>query len=85
MQALRTSLLKEPVATPPPVDELIIEPGQGIKHYWRELWRYRELFVFLAWRDITVRYKQTAIGVLWAVIRPLLTMFFMISYQTRAL
>ncbi len=75
MQALRTAFLKAPVATNPAQDELIIEPGQGIKHYWRDLWRYRELFVFLAWRDITVRYKQTAIGVLWAVIRPLLTMF----------
>lgn len=54
--------------------ELIIEPGQGLQHYWRDLWRYRELFLFLAWRDITVRYKQTTIGVAWAVIRPLLTM-----------
>lgn len=42
--------------------------------YWRDLWKYRELFYFLAWRDIAVRYKQTAIGVLWSVIRPLLTM-----------
>lgn len=53
---------------------LVIKPGQGMKHYWKDLWDYRELFVFLAWRDILVRYKQTIIGVLWAVIRPLLTM-----------
>lgn len=55
-------------------EELIIEAGKTERHYWRDLWRYRELFYFLAWRDILVRYKQTAIGVLWAVIRPLLTM-----------
>lgn len=55
-------------------EEIIIEPGQGFGQYWRELWRYRELFYFLAWRDITVRYKQTAIGIAWSLIRPLLTM-----------
>ena len=54
--------------------DLVIEPGQGIKKYWQELWRYRELFVFLAWRDILVRYKQTIIGIAWSVLRPLLTM-----------
>src|SRR5882724_12505563 len=53
--------------------ELIIEPGRGEKNYWRDLWHYRELFYFLAWRDILVRYKQTVIGVAWALIRPLLT------------
>jgi lipopolysaccharide transport system permease protein len=53
---------------------LIIEAGRAERHYWRDLWRYRELFYFLAWRDILVRYKQTVIGVLWAVIRPLVTM-----------
>ena len=53
---------------------LVIKAGQTEKHYWRDLWRYRELFYILAWRDIAVRYKQTVIGVLWAVIRPLLTM-----------
>ena len=52
--------------------ELLIEPGRAEKNYWRDLWRYRELFYFLAWRDILVRYKQTAIGVAWAVVRPLL-------------
>lgn len=54
--------------------ELIIEPGRTEKNYWADLWRYRELFFILAWRDISVRYKQTIIGVLWAIIRPLLTM-----------
>ena len=54
--------------------EMVIEPNQGIQHYWRDLWHYRELFFFLAWRDVSVRYKQTVIGVLWAIIRPVLTM-----------
>lgn len=54
--------------------DLIIEPGRGIRHYWRDLWQYRELFYFLAWRDILVRYKQTAIGIAWSVLRPFLTM-----------
>lgn len=54
--------------------ELIIESGRTERQYWRDLWRYRELFYFLAWRDILVRYKQTVIGVAWGVIRPLLTM-----------
>jgi lipopolysaccharide transport system permease protein len=52
----------------------IIEPGRVEQNYWRDLWRYRELFQVLAWRDVAVRYKQTVIGVMWAVIRPLLTM-----------
>ena len=52
---------------------LVIEAGRTERHYWRDLWRYRELFYFLAWRDILVRYKQTVIGVLWALLRPLLT------------
>src|SRR5712691_11602800 len=54
--------------------ETIIEPGRAERNYWRDLWRYRELFYFLAWRDILVRYKQTVIGIAWAVIRPFLTM-----------
>src|SRR5215813_8907561 len=52
----------------------IIEPGRTEKNYWSDLWRYRELFYILSWRDIKVRYKQTALGVLWAIIRPLLAM-----------
>jgi lipopolysaccharide transport system permease protein len=55
-------------------ERLVIEAGRAERHYWADLWRYRELFYFLAWRDILVRYKQTAIGIAWAVIRPLLTM-----------
>jgi lipopolysaccharide transport system permease protein len=54
--------------------ELIIEAGRTERNYWRDLWNYRELFYFLAWRDTLVRYKQTAIGVAWALIRPLVTM-----------
>jgi lipopolysaccharide transport system permease protein len=61
-----------------PVEEehfdLWIEAGRTEKNYWRDLWRYRELFYFLAWRDILVRYKQTVIGIAWALIRPFLTM-----------
>ena len=56
------------------MDELIIEAGRTEAHYWRDLWRYRDLFYFLAWRDLLVRYKQTVFGVLWAVLRPFLTM-----------
>ena len=52
----------------------MLEAGRAERHYWRDLWRYRELFKVLAWRDISVRYKQTLIGVVWAVIRPFLTM-----------
>src|SRR5215831_1412865 len=56
------------------MQELVIEPGRSEKNYWSDLWRYRELFYILAWRDISVRYKQTAIGVAWAILRPFLTM-----------
>jgi lipopolysaccharide transport system permease protein len=52
----------------------VIEPGRRERHYWLELWHYRELFLVLAWRDLSVRYKQTIIGVAWALIRPFLTM-----------
>ena len=59
-----------------PVDGEVtrIRPNHGTSHYWAELWQYRELFAFLAWRDLAVRYKQMTIGVLWALLRPLLTM-----------
>jgi lipopolysaccharide transport system permease protein len=53
---------------------LVIEAGRAERQYWKDIWRYRELFYFLAWRDILVRYKQTAIGIAWALIRPFLTM-----------
>jgi lipopolysaccharide transport system permease protein len=54
--------------------DLILEPRRSTGNYWRDLWQYRGLFYFLSWRDILVRYKQTAIGIAWSVIRPLLTM-----------
>jgi lipopolysaccharide transport system permease protein len=52
---------------------LALEPGRAARHYWRDLWAYRELFIILAWRDVAVRYKQTVIGVGWAILRPFLT------------
>ena len=54
--------------------EVFIEPGRTEKNYWKDLWRYRELFYILSWRDLKVRYKQTIIGVVWSILRPLLTM-----------
>jgi lipopolysaccharide transport system permease protein len=56
------------------MSELVIEAGRTERQYWRDLYRYRELFLFLAWRDLLVRYKQTAVGIAWSLIRPLLTM-----------
>lgn len=53
---------------------VVLEAGRSESNYWRDLWNFRELFLILAWRDVAVRYKQTAIGVAWAVIRPLTTM-----------
>jgi lipopolysaccharide transport system permease protein len=55
--------------------DIIIEQGRSERNYWKDLWRFRELFYILSWRDIKVRYKQTVIGAAWAIIRPLLTMF----------
>jgi len=65
------NLIRESTGAP---FDLVIEPGRRFRHYWRDLWQYRELFYFLSWRDILVRYKQTAIGVAWGILRPLLTM-----------
>jgi lipopolysaccharide transport system permease protein len=56
-----------------PSPEILIEAGHAERQYWRDLWTYRELFYFLAWRDILVRYKQTVFGIAWALLRPLLT------------
>jgi len=53
---------------------LVLEAGRANRHYWRDIWDYRELFAILAWRDVAVRYKQTAIGVAWALLRPFITM-----------
>ncbi|MEA2954187.1 MAG: lipopolysaccharide transport system permease protein [Alphaproteobacteria bacterium] len=61
--------------------KLVIEPGATAKHYWRDLWHYRELLYFLAWRDVAVRYKQTAIGIAWALIRPALTMLVFVGFR----
>jgi len=64
-----------PAAQPLASDRItVIEPGRLERNYWRDLWHFRELFAILAWRDIAVRYKQTVVGVAWAVIRPFLTM-----------
>jgi len=56
------------------MNDLVIEAGKTERQYWRDLWKYRELFYFLAWRDLLIRYKQTVVGVAWSVIRPFLTM-----------
>lgn len=56
------------------MQQLVIEAGRTERNYWTDLWKYRELFFFLAWRDILVRYKQTVIGLAWALLRPFLTM-----------
>ena len=61
--------------------KLVIEPGLASANYWRDLWRYRELMYFLAWRDLAVRYKQTAIGIAWALIRPALTMMVFVLFR----
>ncbi len=61
--------------------QLVIEPGFASANYWRDLWRYRELMYFLAWRDVAVRYKQTVIGVMWALIRPALTMVVFVLFR----
>src|SRR6185312_16017490 len=57
---------------------IVIEPETENGNYWKDIWGFRGLFYFLAWRDILVRYKQTAIGVLWSVLRPLLTILVMV-------
>ncbi len=62
-----------PVAPAHSIPDLVLEAGRADTHYWRDLWRFRELFVFLTWRDLLVRYKQTAVGVAWAVLQPALT------------
>src|SRR5690242_14586224 len=61
-------------AEPGSARRLVLELGRAERHYWADLWHYRELFAILAWRDVAVRYKQTVFGVAWAVLRPLMTM-----------
>lgn len=60
--------------SPLPIEPLVLEPGGADKRFWRDLWHYRDLLVFLAWRDIAVRYRQTLVGVAWALLQPALTM-----------
>lgn len=68
----------DPAPPPAPADGssriLVLEAGRAERNYWRDIWAYRELFAILAWRDVAVRYKQTVIGVAWALVRPFLTM-----------
>jgi lipopolysaccharide transport system permease protein len=59
---------------PAEIPELVLEAGRASRHYWTDIWRYRELLGFLAWRDIKVRYKQTTLGILWALIQPAVTL-----------
>jgi len=61
--------------------EIVLEPGRAGKNYWTDVWRYRELLYILAWRDIAVRYKQTVIGIAWAVLRPALTMLVFLAFR----
>jgi lipopolysaccharide transport system permease protein len=63
------------------MEELILEPGRAEHHYWRDLWRFRELLYFLAQRDLLVRYKQTAIGIAWVLLRPALTMAIFVAFR----
>lgn len=63
-----------PIGASASFTEIVLEAGRHDRHYWVDLWRYRELFKMLAWRDVLVRYKQTVIGTLWALVRPLITM-----------
>jgi lipopolysaccharide transport system permease protein len=65
---------REPAPSPASERVIILESGRAERNYWRDLWHYRELFAILAWRDVAVRYKQTAIGLAWALARPFLTM-----------
>lgn len=63
-----------PETAVPEAPELVLEAGRSDRHYWRDLWRYRELLFFLAWRDVKVRYKQAVLGVAWALVQPVVTM-----------
>src|ERR1700682_5090762 len=59
-------------------EEVVLERNRAIRHYWGDLWRHRELLYILAWRDIAVRYKQTAIGIAWALLQPFAQMLVMV-------
>ncbi|HEY1796207.1 MAG TPA: ABC transporter permease [Stellaceae bacterium] len=64
--------------------KIILERGMASRSYWRDLWQYRELVYFLAWRDVAVRYKQTAIGIIWALLRPAVTMLVFVGFRRLA-
>lgn len=64
--------IREPVEIP--MEPLVLEPGGADKRFWRDLWHYRDLLMFLVWRDIAVRYRQTLVGVAWAILQPAVTM-----------
>lgn len=61
--------------------EIVLEPGRTARNYWTDLWRYRELLYVLAWRDLAVRYKQTVIGVAWAIVRPAVTLLVFVAFR----
>jgi lipopolysaccharide transport system permease protein len=73
----QTIIDPHPKAVSPQEFDIWLEAGRIEGHYWRDLWRYRELFINLAWRDVALRYKQTAVGAVWGLIQPLLTMVIM--------
>jgi lipopolysaccharide transport system permease protein len=84
-ETMTSSLDQSAPSTPGQERVLVLEAGRTERNYWSDLWAYRELFAILAWRDIAVQYKQTVIGVAWAVIRPLLTMvIFTVVFGTLA-
>jgi len=60
---------------------VVLEPNRAEANYWRSIWRFRELMFFLSWRDVSVRYKQTVIGVTWVLLRPLLTMLIFVAFR----
>jgi lipopolysaccharide transport system permease protein len=74
MAGVTIAMMPKDQANGKPERVLVLEAGRAERHYWRDLWSYRELFAILAWRDIAIQYKQTVIGIAWAVVRPLLTM-----------
>jgi lipopolysaccharide transport system permease protein len=77
MRSLEPMFADAPRSEPAPAPQehvIVLEPGRAELNYWRDLWRFRELLAILAWRDVSVRYKQTVIGVVWALMRPFLTM-----------
>jgi lipopolysaccharide transport system permease protein len=72
MERAATAHAKNAEADTSAIPALVLEPGRSDAHYWRDLWRFRELAGFLAWRDIKVRYKQASLGIAWAVIQPVI-------------